>query len=280
MKQASGWHKHLDFMVLDVVCLHLAYALAYCLRFGWGNPYDGREWRTLIIVMTLFNLLTMVFGGMLQGVLRRGYLRETMALIRQVLILELLSVAFLFLIHESDSYSRIVVLLTGVLYLLLAFAVRSGWKKLLLKCLHQRRQRVLLVGGGELAGRYASQLEIDDGVRTAEIVAYLAAQPCPGIPAYAGQPDRLEGYLVENAVDEVVLAPSLEEETEMIRIVDLCEKYGVRIQVIPFYNDVISSNPKITVLGDLKLLNFRATPLDEMTNALVKRSIDIVEACC
>lgn len=56
MKQASGWHKHLDFMVLDVVCLHLAYALAYCLRFGWGNPYDGREWRTPIIVMTLFNL--------------------------------------------------------------------------------------------------------------------------------------------------------------------------------------------------------------------------------
>ena len=62
----------------------------------------------------------------------------------------------------------------------------------------------------------------------------------------------------------------------MIHIVDLCEKYGVRIQVIPFYNDVISSNPKITVLGDLKLLNFRATPLDEMTNALIKRSIDIV----
>ena len=145
MKQASGWHKHLDFMVLDVVCLHLAYALAYCLRFGWGNPYDGREWRALIIVMTLFNLLTMVFGGMLQGVLMRGYLRETMALIRQVLILELLSVAFLFLIHESVSYSRIVVLLTGALYLLVVFAVRSGWKKLLLKCLHQRRQRVLLV---------------------------------------------------------------------------------------------------------------------------------------
>lgn len=276
MKQASGWYKHLDFMVLDVVCLHLAYALAYCLRFGWGNPYDGREWRTLIIVMTLFNLLTMVFGGMLQGVLRRGYLRETMALIRQVLILELLSVAFLFLIHESDSYSRIVVILTGVLYLLFAFAARSGWKKLLLKCLHQRRQRVLLVGGSELAGRYASQLDRDDGLRTTEIVAYLTAQPCPGIPAYAGKLDRLESYLVENAEDEVVLAPSLEEENEMIHIVDLCEKYGVRIQVIPFYNDVISSNPKITVLGDLKLLNFRATPLDEMTNALVKRSVDIV----
>ena len=68
----------------------------------------------------------------------------------------------------------------------------------------------------------------------------------------------------------------LEEESELIHIVELCEKYGVRIQVIPFYNDVISSNPRISALGDVKLLNFRATPLDEMTNAIIKRSIDIV----
>ena len=74
----------------------------------------------------------------------------------------------------------------------------------------------------------------------------------------------------------MVLAPSLEEESELIHIVELCEKYGVRIQVIPFYNDVISSNPRISALGDVKLLNFRATPLDEMTNAIIKRSIDIV----
>lgn len=134
----------------------------------------------------------------------------------------------------------------------------------------------MLVGSGELAGRYASELDRDDGLRVAEVVAYLTAQPCPVIPAYAGELDRLESYLMENAVDEVVLAPSLKEENEMIHIVDLCEKYGVRIQGIPFYNDVISSNPKIAVLGDLKLLNFRTTPLDEMTNALVKRSIDIV----
>lgn len=49
-------------------------------------------------------------------------------------------------------------------------------------------------------------------MRTAKIVAYLTAQPCLGIPAYAGEQDRLESCLVEKAVDEVLLAPSLEEE--------------------------------------------------------------------
>ena len=34
-QEINGWRKHLDFIALDVICLHLAYALAYCLRFGW-----------------------------------------------------------------------------------------------------------------------------------------------------------------------------------------------------------------------------------------------------
>lgn len=275
-QETNGWRKHLDFMVLDVICLHLAYALAYCLRFGLGNPYEGRSWRSLIIVMSLIDILVMIFGGTLQGVLRRGYLKEMAALIRQSLILELLSVSFLFLIHEGESYSRIVVLLTGFLHLLISFSVRSSWKKLLLKHFHRRKYRVLLVGSGGLACRYASELRNGDELRTVEIAAYLADRPCPDIPNCAGGIELLESYLAKNATDEVVLAPSLEEESELIHIVELCEKYGVRIQVIPFYNDVISSNPKISTLGDLKMLNFRATPLDEMTNAFIKRSIDIV----
>ena len=275
-QEINGWRKHLDFIALDVICLHLAYALAYCLRFGWGDPYEGRECCILIIVMTLFDMLVMVFGGTLQGVLRRGYVKEVVSLVKQILALELLSTFFLFLVHEGESYSRVVILLTGVFHLLFSFAVRFGWKKLLKKHLYRHKYRVLLVGGGELASRYALELRKSVELRSVEIVAYLAEYPCPDIPDYAGRIDRLESYLTKNAADEVVMAPSLEEESQLIHIVELCEKYGVRIQVIPFYNDVISSNPRISALGDVKLLNFRATPLDEMTNAIIKRSIDIV----
>ena len=275
-QEINGWRKHLDFIALDVICLHLAYALAYCLRFGWGDPYAGREWCILIIVMSLFDMLVMVFGGTLQGVLRRGHVKEAVSLVKQILALELLSIFFLFLVHEGESYSRVVVLLTGVFHLLFSSAVRFGWKKLLKEHFHRQKYRVLLVGSSELACRYALELRKSVELRSAEIIAYLAEHPCPNIPDYAGGIDRLESFLIKNAADEVVLAPSLKEESELIHIVELCEKYGVRIQVIPFYNDVISSNPRISALGDVKLLNFRATPLDEMTNAIIKRSIDIV----
>lgn len=31
-KEADGWMKHLDFIVLDMVCLQIAFILAYLLR--------------------------------------------------------------------------------------------------------------------------------------------------------------------------------------------------------------------------------------------------------
>lgn len=37
-KNASDWRKHLDFIVVDIICLHIAFLLAYFLRHkGWGQ---------------------------------------------------------------------------------------------------------------------------------------------------------------------------------------------------------------------------------------------------
>ena len=42
-KKRRSWVKHWDFMILDIICLQLAFTLAYMIRFGMGNPYGDRE---------------------------------------------------------------------------------------------------------------------------------------------------------------------------------------------------------------------------------------------
>ena len=272
---AYNWQKHLDFMVLDVLCLQLAYALAYWGRFGLHNPYGDVNWRIIMLVMTLFDLLIMVFGKGLQDVLRRGYLKEMIALGKQLTALELFAIFFLFLTHQTEEYSRFVLLHTGIFCLFISFAARSAWKKLLRKHFRSQKRRVLLMGSSALAKRYASYAAEGDGLNAIEIVAHLAELPRLDIGRYGGGLNQLEHYLEEALVDMVVLAPSLEEERRLVEVVNLCEKYGTKLEVIPFYNDVISSNPGIEQIKDLKLLNFRATPLDEMSNAILKRTFDI-----
>lgn len=273
--ESTNWQEHLDFLILDLLSLHVAYLFAYGIRFGVSNPYAIREWRMLIIVMTLLDLFVLIFKSMLRGVLERGYIKEMIALIHQDIILELLTIFFLFSVQESDRYSRVVVILTGILHSGFAWTTRTGWKHILRTHFRDRKRHVLLVGGNELALRYNAFVCTDDSLRQIEIIGYLAESPCPGIENYAGGMNLLEDYLKEYKVDEVVLALTATEEMRMVYMVNLCEKYGVRVHVIPFYNDVISSNPKVECLQDIKLLSLRATPLDDITNALIKRCMDI-----
>lgn len=50
-KDSEGWLKHADFIVLDMICLQLAYVLAYAIS-GYGfNPY-----KQLFIAIWQFSL--------------------------------------------------------------------------------------------------------------------------------------------------------------------------------------------------------------------------------
>lgn len=44
-KKGREWTKHVDFMLLDILCIQLAFIAAYIFRFGTGNPYMDRDYR-------------------------------------------------------------------------------------------------------------------------------------------------------------------------------------------------------------------------------------------
>lgn len=38
-KDSTGWIKHVDFIILDLICLQVAFVLAYALSGYGANPY-------------------------------------------------------------------------------------------------------------------------------------------------------------------------------------------------------------------------------------------------
>ena len=38
-KKGRSWTKHIDFMLLDVLCMQIAFIVSYICRFGLNNPY-------------------------------------------------------------------------------------------------------------------------------------------------------------------------------------------------------------------------------------------------
>ena len=79
----QGWLKHLDFILLDVLCLQLALVLACCIRYGPDQwLYDEALYRRLALWMSVFDVIVAVMFNTMRNVLKRSAsaeLRYTLA---------------------------------------------------------------------------------------------------------------------------------------------------------------------------------------------------------
>ena len=93
-----------------------------------------------------------------------------------------------------------------------------------------------------------------------------------------GTYEDLPKILDERDVDEIVVALEPHETRFMKSIIETTEKEGIKLFVIPFYNDYLPANPVIEEVDDVKLFSVRTTPFDDPMNAFIKRTIDIVSS--
>ena len=268
-KNLQSWLKHLDFLFFDLVAVEAALFLAYLIRFGRADLYTSPEWRIMAILLPLIDLIVMILGSPLSGVLRRGYLKEAFAIVRQILIVIGVLTLYLYAAYEGITYSRLVIGLTGILYSVLTWVIRSLWKLFLRGKIRENVRRFVLIGEGELAERFTRSVE--------------SLRPgCEIVASFAGtEAGRLDKFLKSDDSGkriEVVAALSAGSEKHIPEIVNICEKNGVRVDVIPFYADIMSSRASIEELGSVKLVNFRTTPLDNLTGAMIKRIFDVVSS--
>ncbi len=130
-KEADGWMKHLDFIVLDMVCLQIAFILAYLLRWERLDFYQVDVYRDIAVVIEFAELFGVMFFETLHGVLRRGYYEEFLATVRQDIIIGVMTVAFCFLTKADQSFSRICMGLTMLFYLMIGYPARLLLKQML-----------------------------------------------------------------------------------------------------------------------------------------------------
>lgn len=137
------------------------------------------------------------------------------------------------------------------------------------------QKHVLVVGAGNLAAQYAASIACAREMGY-HIAGHLAPKACEQVGPYCGEYTQLEQCLRGRGIDEVVVALEPEETQYITQVIHTCEKCGTKISVIPFYNDIIPTKPSIEVIGSVKLINLRTTPLDNIGNAMIKRGFDVI----
>ena len=184
--------------------------------------------------------------------------------------------ALMYLVRMSE-FSRMALFLFWAYSSLFVLGKRTVARALLrhYRKLGYNQKHVVVVGSGHFARQYVEDVKRNPHMGFT-VDGYVSEENCPDLGTRLGSFDELEDVLGGRQVDEVVAALEPSEIGFMKQVLETADKTGVRISIIPFYNDYIPNYPTIDVVGRTKLINMRTTPLDNVLWRMIKRTIDIV----
>lgn len=265
--------------ISDIIILFISMTLAYLIRFYVFSP--DTEYIRLItyiqfsLIIIPINLIVFNFFNLYHSFRTTTFIKECSQIIKSNTILTAILLSLLFT-FKFEHISRWVIVIFYFVNISLIVLKRLILRKTLS---HMRTnglnlKHVIIVGAGEVANEY---LEI---LKNNKSFGY-------GYFGYVADSSNFEGeklgnyrdlYEVLNKFkpDEVVCALDISDAKYLENIVSDCEKSGTKISIIPFCYKYIPSQPYIDQMGNIPLINIRRIPLDNLGNAFIKRTMDII----
>ena len=209
-KDSEEWLKHIDFIILDMICLQLAYILAIAIS-GYGfNPYATIIYRNMAVFLELADLVVIFAYGTMKSVLKRGYYQDFAVTLKHSIMVGALAIIYLFLIQQGQYFSRMALVLTVVIYLIFTYLVREFWKEFLRKKMEDGGERKLLIITTEaVAEQVVTNMQQNNYARytlagATVIDADWTGKRINGVPVVANE-ETAPMYVCQEWIDEVLI---------------------------------------------------------------------------
>ena len=278
---------NLALVVIDMVVIAFSLIFAWFVRFQSNlfihepNLGFGYYILSLLVIIPLYLLLYSVFG--LYKPQRTKSIRSLpINIIKANAMGLLMLVTFLFIIEQID-YSR---------YLLALFAIFSTLFSIIERVIFRQSLRfirgkgfnikyVLMVGAGVLGEQVATKLNqreylgyniigfLDDNIERGHKVADFKV---------IGTIDDLCDVILTNQVDKAIITISPRHSMLLESIIDICERYGVKADIVPDYYRYFPAKHYIDMIDDIPIIDVRYVPLDSSFKKVIKRISDILFA--
>ena len=229
-RNAQGWSKHFDFILLDELSLQLAFILAVLLRqHAWA--YSTSIYRSLGFLLVLVDALVLVLHNSLHNVTRRGYYVEFVETVKNCFYVFAIAMIFVFAVQAGTSYSRIILFTTFILHIVFSYLTRLLWK-LFLKHYNRGKEKqtsMLVVVDPDAAEEILNRLSSDD-LADYRITGVVLTEPTDkkeinGYPIVADL-DGAADYIVREWIDSVYFHSPLNNE-RVLKLMDACNMMGV-----------------------------------------------------
>ncbi len=150
VRSAKNWYKHLDFIVLDMICLVVSFFIAIFIRHGF-DAFDlsfFETYQSAMVVIMLVNAVYVLLMEPYKGILKRGYFLEFGAVVKQSAVIFAGLIICMYALKQTFMFSRIVSFLFPMTNLVISFIAHLVYKVILRKTAKKRKPKdyVILVG--------------------------------------------------------------------------------------------------------------------------------------
>lgn len=278
-----SWIKHLDFMILDIIAITIAYWTAFGVRkrinwLSWESNYRG--FYMLVIAIDL--ILVFLFRTY-SNVIRRGYLEEIWEILKHNALLLGAMLAYLVFSKQSTFYSRLFLGYFAILSVFLMCMARLLWKKFIRSrmSVKDKRSAMLIITERRLASFCIHRLKSISyqpfqvcGIILVDEDAKISRETIAGAPVLGTREDMME-YIRLNVVDQVLIhLEDVNEETS--HLVRLLVDMGIVVH-ISLNQFAWMPHQQISTLGELSVITtcFRTAGTIEL---FLKRCMDVAGA--
>lgn len=268
-------------LISDGVLIVLSYFAALWIRFDLLKGRRSMQMASPMLVSMIFVysvLLVLAYYVLrLYGYGRGKRKREEGLRILMVNGVGTLALMAMFYLRRMVDFSRLTLILFWMISSAVIIAKRISVRAVLsyYRSHGYNLKHVIVIGCGHLADQYVQDIRKKPYLGYS-IIGYIGDTNQSALGRRLGSYAQMEQIMERNMPDEVVIALDPQDIYLMPDIMAAADKEGVRLSLIPFFNDYIPKDPMITAIGHTKLIDMRVTPLDDLGWALIKRGMDIV----
>ncbi|WP_286242902.1 undecaprenyl-phosphate glucose phosphotransferase [Methanobacterium ferruginis] len=272
---------------IDMSVISFSLVLAWYVRFGTNLLGFGRGiWgfdhymMPLIFIIPSYIFLYYVLGLYSPQRTQKNILSEAVKII-EANIIGLFFITTLLFVFELTEYSRYLLAMFAIFSTIFSIIERSSVRQSL-KYIRSRGHNIkyiLIIGAGEL-GRKVSHTISQNEYMGYNIVGFLDDNLEKNSKfngsKIIGSVGDLADVISNELVDRVIVTLSPRHYELLESIVEICEKCGVRAEIVPDYYRYMPATPHIDMIEGIPIIQIRQVPLDNIFNNFIKRLFDIV----
>jgi len=268
-----------EFLFLgDLILILSSFALAWLIRFKSGIIPLHKEFQAFslyiipFVVVSIVWLIAFSWQKLFRIEFSRKLSQELTKILKSSIVALIFSMSLTFLYREI-TFSRVTLAIGFIITIILTAIyhriVLSILKNMLLK--GKGVAKKLVIGDGDLPNNVIAQI-LADPLTNRGLVGRLCTEQTP---MKIGTPSQLKEILLENQIDEVVLAEPGISETAIRRFLYECRKEKVLFTIVPTFQSFLRGKIEIEQIGQIGSVVFRDVAMTSWQR-YIKRVIDIL----